>query len=85
MPSAVFAVTVAVPGDKPVTRPFALTEATPPFETLHTTCLFVAFAGATLAFNCTVWPCSICELAGCTVTPVTGTFGLFGLPPVPSW
>ena len=56
LPSLVVTVIVAEPADTPVTRPFALTVAREVFEEDHTRVLIVAFAGATVAVSCKVFP-----------------------------
>jgi hypothetical protein len=54
--SADFAVITALPGAIAVTFPLALTAATPEFDELHRTVLFVAFGGATVAISVCVSP-----------------------------
>ena len=70
-PSAVVTVMVAVPTLTPVTKPVALTEATPVLLLLQVTAWFVAFAGAMVALNCCVPPINIDAVVGDTLTPVT--------------
>jgi hypothetical protein len=70
-PSAVVTVIVAVPTDKPVTSPVALTVATAVLLLLQVTFWFVALAGAIVAVNCCVPPIKIEAVVGDTLTPVT--------------
>jgi hypothetical protein len=70
-PSAVVTVIVAVPTDKPVTRPVALTVATAVLLLLQVTFWFVAFAGVIVELSCCVPPINMEAVVGLTVTPVT--------------
>ncbi|MNM04180.1 hypothetical protein D3C81_141670 [compost metagenome] len=71
-PSLVLAVIVAVPSDSPVTAPLT-TDATVVLLELHITFLFVAFAGATVAYSVFLPPTVTSRLAGVRLTPLTGT------------
>jgi hypothetical protein len=73
-PSAVVAVTVAVPGERAVTRPPEETDATEPLDEDHVTFRFVAFEGETVAASCEVALTSSDRLVAFKLTPVTGTF-----------
>ena len=77
LPSFALAVMVAVPSLTAVTSPFASTVAMFSSEEVHARLLFVAFSGATLAFNANVSPSvSVCSVA-LSVMPSTSTTGAF--------
>jgi CxxC motif-containing protein len=71
-PFWVVTVTVAGPGETPVTRPVWLTDTEEELED-HDTNLFVAPTGDTVAVSCCVPPTSMVLDVGDTLTPVTGT------------
>ena len=62
---------VAVPALRPVTTPFALTEATAGFEDSHLTLLFCASAGTMFALSVYDIPIFILAETELSVTPVT--------------
>jgi len=72
-PSLVLTVIVAVPRPFEVTRPLEETVATEVLLEVQVTALFVAFAGRTVAFSCTVPPYGMVFDSMSRVTPVTGT------------
>ena len=74
-PSAVVAVTVAVPIARPVTTPDEFTAAMAGALEVHVMVLFEAFAGEIVAVIVVVPPTIIDVLGGATVTPVTRTGG----------
>ncbi len=72
-PSWVVTVTVAEPAATPVTKPLALTVATPGFELDQVTFWLVALLGATVAVSCVVAFTATVTVVGLTLTPVTAT------------
>src|SRR5690606_8175138 len=72
-PSAVVTVIVALPALTAVTSPVASTVATDGSLELQDTCLLLAFGGETVASRRAVWPSSIDQFVGDTLTPSAGT------------
>ena len=72
-PSSLFTVITASPALCAVTVPFLSTLAIAGLSELHVTVLFVASAGLTVAFSCSLFPSSSVRALLFSVTPVTAT------------